>query len=51
VAKTPKQSDDADRFDPEEAMRRMNQALRGARVAGPKQLKEKPRIGAKRKKR
>lgn len=32
----------------EEAMERMNRALRGARIAGPKPLKEKPKIKGKR---
>ena len=46
--KTSKPQEDEEKYDPEIAMERMNSALRGARIAGPKPLKEKPKIRRKR---
>jgi len=45
--KSNKPQEDEEKYDPEVALERMNRALRGARVAGPKPLKEKPRSSRK----
>jgi hypothetical protein len=40
-------SGESEAYAPAEAMERMNRALRGARIAGPKPLKDKPRLRGK----
>ena len=43
MGKQPEKPSDQDQLDHEEALRRMDQALRGAKVAGPKPLRDKPK--------
>jgi len=49
VPKAPPSKPDKDeKYSPEEAWERMNRALRGSRIAGPRPLKDKPKLRAKR---
>jgi hypothetical protein len=49
VPKPPsKPLDEHEKYPPEEAWERMNRALRGAKIAGPRPLKDKPKLRGKR---